>query len=1342
MYGVDARFCPTDGSALTTPNVDDDPLIGQKLDGRYLVLRKIAVGGMGAVYEGVQLSIDRPVAIKIIRDIVADSPRERQRFWLEARAVSRLEHDNVVRVYDYGTDQEKNPFLVMELLRGESLADRLVAKGLPMDPSQAAAIVYDACKGLGAAHEAGLIHRDIKPSNLWIAESARPNDPVTVKVLDFGLVKSGEVSIYELTTGGETVGTPSYMSPEQVEGRSNITGSADLYALSVVFFELVVGHAPYAASTVTDTLMAHLTKPIPRPDSAINGSALSPAIQEIWMRGLAKKASERFLDAAEMMAALRPLVEADGTVSDPSISMADTAAVMETMHAETESHLQVPSPDRSQISSRSLLSREKKLVTVVTVRAADHPGKARADLEERLEALDPLIAQWSEDVALAGGVVTPVEGQGIRAVFGLPTAGEADNCTALRVAFGLSKYGESIADAFAVQVGIHTCSVLVQGSDDTVGGYRIVGEAYDIAEAAAAAGAPDGGSPVLTGPAYRGLQRFLRESLQPVGELQGDPFSGTTDKEILASREISLDISRPKPFVGRADELESLESWVEHTLATRQSAFCLVTGEAGVGKSHMLVELGRRMTTRWPDMQFLMAAHDGHGHVPFSLFRAMLLGATGPAAGSAGASISRWVSTVLSAHNTNFDQGVATDLLRLVGLAAGSEGDDANPEGWRQRVFGIMADLCGGLATRGGLVLLVDDVHDTDAGSIELLHHITRTLSDFPVLVVGFGRSLNTDKLSVNQELTLGPLSEEESRFLAIDLLGKGRAVAGLTERILDRAEGNPLFIEELARAAGDLTLQGELPTSLHALLQARYDAQPANTRQVLQQASVVGRTFWTATVDAQRSEEERGLLSTDAMLESLAQAGLIALQDRNLYAGHETWRFAQNLMQEVAYASALNKDRRAGHSAVADWILAQVGDPPPAHYPLLATQLEGADRDKEAARAWLRAANDARDRFANQAAADGYGKALTLQTDWEETERLHVLLGYGMSLESIGAIADAERAYTELAESEDADATDRTYGLLYLGRLAGRAGQPGLQEDLQRQAFAIVKGGEKRAQLQVAADYGYALSRSGGHREAERIVQEALASVDETAQVESLWVSLANLHLVQGILERNRGDLNAAERSIRKALLFFERAAHPSGQASTLISLCVSLRELGQYDEAAECAQRAGRFFREAGHQGHEMTATLNLGWCHLDGGDLLKAKRVFQRARDAADPGLPRIHRIFLDAGDGLTALGLSQLDVADERADSCMRLIDGDVPTEDRGWALYAAGKIRGDIEILQQSAACWRELERPVWLARTLDVLVDLGVADSAVVAERDQARATLATARDRIKEEAA
>ena len=185
-YPSQARFCAIDGTPLVVID-GSDPLVGTKLDGRYLVLKWLGKGAAGAVYEGLQLSIDRPVAIKLLHHVRGDSHRHRQRFWMEARTVSRLEHPNVVRIYDYGKSRDDVPFLVMELLKGRVLMDLIHEKLLPLSPHRAAQILNGTAKGLAAAHRLGLIHRDVKPGNIWLAEHPERSGDEVVKVIDFGL---------------------------------------------------------------------------------------------------------------------------------------------------------------------------------------------------------------------------------------------------------------------------------------------------------------------------------------------------------------------------------------------------------------------------------------------------------------------------------------------------------------------------------------------------------------------------------------------------------------------------------------------------------------------------------------------------------------------------------------------------------------------------------------------------------------------------------------------------------------------------------------------------------------------------------------------------------------------------------------------------------------------------------------------------------------------------------------------------------------------------------------------------------------------------------------------------
>ena len=203
----------------------EDKFIGTTLAESYHILDLIGVGGMGRVYRAEQSPLGRTVAVKLIHPHLLADDSSAARFLTEARAASQLNHPNSISVFDFGRTDDGTPYLVMELLRGQSLDALLVEEGLPLDPARALFWVRQAARGLAAAHRQGLVHRDIKPSNLWVVGASGSDDEL-VKVLDFGLVKSA--SLGEGVTGtGEVVGTPVYMSPEQILGSSGpeIAGS-------------------------------------------------------------------------------------------------------------------------------------------------------------------------------------------------------------------------------------------------------------------------------------------------------------------------------------------------------------------------------------------------------------------------------------------------------------------------------------------------------------------------------------------------------------------------------------------------------------------------------------------------------------------------------------------------------------------------------------------------------------------------------------------------------------------------------------------------------------------------------------------------------------------------------------------------------------------------------------------------------------------------------------------------------------------------------------------------------------------------------------------------------------
>ncbi|HEX9312695.1 MAG TPA: protein kinase, partial [Actinomycetota bacterium] len=223
------------------------------LGGRYRLVRRIAAGGMGSVWEAEDTLLHRRVAVKVLSEALAEDGRFVERFRREARATAGLSHPNVAGVFDYVEDGDR-PFLVMELIEGETLADRLARQGrLPW--REAAAIIEPAAAALEAAHRAGIVHRDVKPGNIMITRTGH------VKVMDFGIAAATWAA--PLTATGAAMGTATYISPEQASGKG-AGPESDVYSLGVVLYEMLTGRPPFTRHTPVAVAMAHV-RDVPLP---------------------------------------------------------------------------------------------------------------------------------------------------------------------------------------------------------------------------------------------------------------------------------------------------------------------------------------------------------------------------------------------------------------------------------------------------------------------------------------------------------------------------------------------------------------------------------------------------------------------------------------------------------------------------------------------------------------------------------------------------------------------------------------------------------------------------------------------------------------------------------------------------------------------------------------------------------------------------------------------------------------------------------------------------------------------------------------------------------------------
>ncbi|MGV0646025.1 protein kinase domain-containing protein [Mycolicibacterium sp. XJ879] len=272
-----------------------DPLGGTVLDGRYRVDTIIATGGMSAVYRGLDLRLDRSVAVKIMDSRYAGDTQFLTRFQREARAVARLKDPGLVAVYDQGMDGQQ-PFLVMELVEGGTLRELLRERG-PMPPHAAAAVLAPVLGGLAVAHQAGLVHRDIKPENVLISDEG------DVKIADFGLVRA--VAEAKITSTSVILGTAAYLSPEQVS-TGNAGPRSDVYSAGILLYELLTGATPFTGDSALAVAYQRMDNDVPMPSSVIAG--VPAQFDELVLHATARDPAQRYADAQHMADELDAIV--------------------------------------------------------------------------------------------------------------------------------------------------------------------------------------------------------------------------------------------------------------------------------------------------------------------------------------------------------------------------------------------------------------------------------------------------------------------------------------------------------------------------------------------------------------------------------------------------------------------------------------------------------------------------------------------------------------------------------------------------------------------------------------------------------------------------------------------------------------------------------------------------------------------------------------------------------------------------------------------------------------------------------------------------------------------------
>jgi len=350
-----------------TPS-DGIPQAGDIIDGKYKVERDLAEGGMGAILLATDLTTNEHVAIKVMLPAAIQIEGAVTRFEREARAAAGILSEHVVRIFHVGELPNGAPFMVMEYLEGKDLSD-VVGPEKSLSVPEAADYVLQTCEAMAEAHKAGIVHRDLKPSNLFLAE--REKGPKIIKVLDFGISKfSADSAIVgkegvALTATSMMMGSPLYMSPEQVRSAKNVDRRSDIWSLGVILYELLSGRLPFEADNpgaVCAMIVADAAVPL-----RWMKKDLPASLEKVVMRCLAKEPAERYQDVAELAAALRPFASNVGHVAAAQAqrTMENASGILPTLHA---------APIKLDLSARAMAAPMSKATMAATPSARRTPS--------------------------------------------------------------------------------------------------------------------------------------------------------------------------------------------------------------------------------------------------------------------------------------------------------------------------------------------------------------------------------------------------------------------------------------------------------------------------------------------------------------------------------------------------------------------------------------------------------------------------------------------------------------------------------------------------------------------------------------------------------------------------------------------------------------------------------------------------------------------------------------------------------------------------------------------------------------------------------------------------------
>ena len=1151
-------------------------LSGDLIVDRFEVAGLARSGGMGDVYRAQDRLTGEQVAVKVLQ---GNRALDGARFTREAETLSNLRHPGIVRYVAHGATPSGERYLVMEWLEGEELADRLDRGPLTID--HAVELARCVAESLAAAHARGVVHRDIKPGNLYL-----PGGEVgRCKILDFGIARFGR-DVVTATATGMMMGTPGYMAPEQARGDPDLDARTDVFALGCVLFECLTGKPAFVGEHVMALLAKILLDETPRVRDLAHG--VPPQLDDLVLRMMAKEPDARPRDGAAVVAEIAALGAMEGAFR------ATTSAPPE-----------------------SITRREQRLLSVVMIGGEELflPDSATAPTMTSAEAVGALspfrVAVEARggrlEVLPGGSIVATISGSGIAT----DQAAQAALC------------------ALAVRASIPDRPMVLATGRGEVAGRLPVGEAIDRAarmlhaRRAGRGAAPhsDRGrpSPIAIDEVTAGLlgARFEIGGDAAGLELRGERTVHEVSRTVLG---------KPTACIGRDREIAVLDGVFGECIEESVARVVLVTGPPGIGKSRIRDEFVRSPKRREEAQIWIARGDPIRAGSAFGLLGEALHGAAGVQAGEPLGTRQKKLRARVARHVPAADVARISEFIgEIAGTPFPDEGSvqlraarrDAMLMGDQMRR--AWEDFLSAECAAQPVVLVLEDLHWGDLPTVKLVDAALRRLAEQPFLVVALARTEVHQifpKLWAErglQEIRLGALTKRSSERLVRQILGSD-ASDEIVARLLERAEGNAFYLEELVRAAAS-GKGAELPETVLAMVQARLEGLEAEARRLLRAASVFGQTFWSGGVAALLGGGQQTTNASE-WLSTLQEREVIVRSGESRFPGEDEYVFRHALFRDAAYAMLTENDRALGHRLAGRW-LERLGE---RDAMMLAEHLERGGLPARAAGWYRRAAEDAlegNDLEAVLARADrGFACLVTAATaDPESRQTIEIRAANETSVTATRTLSGPSSVSMVAL---DALASGPLHLLIaeanrWQGKLAEaeRAGS---------EALAALPPGT-RLWFRAAAESVLAGSMLGHVERVASITAQIRAQVPVAEGDVTEAKAKALAHAVSELLNAGRYEL-ADEALVDLDAL---AASHPIGDLAVLARTqdARARRALvfGDVGEFLRLAQDARAGFEQAGHTRVATALRVSVGYAHLQLGAYVEAERTLRAALDEAD-------------------------------------------------------------------------------------------------------------------------